>query len=339
METMIALLSLLPQLAIAAPAPVRFELPNGLRVWVQEDHTRPVALVQITYKAGSINETAGATGVAHYVEHMVYRATQHIRNEDVYGYIDRIGGRYTGGTWPEFTRYAETVPSWALESALLVTAERMCCALFDSTEFERERHNVITEANGYADMDPVSAFNDAVMATSFELHPYRYNSDTWARDNLVLTRDQAFRWYKDHYGPNNAVLVIVGDVDANEVRRLVEKHFASIQRAPQTGPPSRAADTGRSFRPTPTRRTSSLSIRRRAPGLAAYCCRMLRSTRRWRPQQVLLSYRSPALRHGWKVQGKERPFHTALTLRPRWRLSVTQAIVAAIPSLESEIVA
>src|SRR5205814_719410 len=129
--------------SVPPSAETRFELPNGLRVWVQEDHSRPVALVQIRYGAGSINEEPGRTGIAHYVEHMVYRATRDIRNEDVYGYIDRIGGRYTGGTWPEFTRYAETVPSWALESAVRVTAERMCCALFDSTEFERERGNVV----------------------------------------------------------------------------------------------------------------------------------------------------------------------------------------------------
>ena len=129
----------LAQLSAASPPPTRFELPNGLRVWVQEDRARPVALVQVTYHVGSLNETSGRTGIAHYVEHMVYRATQNVRNEDIYGYIDRIGGRYTGGTWPNFTRYAETVPAWALESALRVTAERMSRALFDSLEFERDR--------------------------------------------------------------------------------------------------------------------------------------------------------------------------------------------------------
>lgn len=217
------------------PLPSRFELSNGLRVWVQEDHSRPVALVQVTYKAGSINEVPGMTGIAHYVEHMVYRATKNIRNEDIYGYIDRIGGRYTGGTWPEFTRYAETVPAWAIESALRVTAERMCCALFDSTEFERERSNVVTEANGFADSDALSAMRDAVMYASFEVHPYRLSSNTWARDNLVLRRDDAFAWYKRYYGPNNAVLVVVGDVLTTDVRRLVERHFGAIARAPDDG--------------------------------------------------------------------------------------------------------
>ena len=221
--------------AAQAPPPARFELANGLRVWVQEDRARPVALVQVTYKVGSLHETAGQTGIAHYVEHMVYRATQNVRNEDVYGYIDRIGGRYTGGTWPEMTQYAETVPSWALESALRVTAERMCCALFDSLEFERERSNVVTEANGFADSDALNVFRDALMSASFELHPYRYGSNTWARDNLVLTRDAAYDWYKRYYGPNNAVLVIVGDVATADAKRLVEKHFGGLARARETG--------------------------------------------------------------------------------------------------------
>ena len=226
---------LFAQLAAASPAPTRFELPNGLRVWVQEDHSRPVALVHITYHAGSLNEGPGETGIAHYVEHMVYRATANIRNEDVYGYIDRIGGRYTGGTWPDVTRYAETVPSWALESALRVTAERMTRARFDSVEFERERSNVVTEAHGFADTDPASALRDAVMMAAFELHPYRYSSNTWARDNLALTRARAYAWYKEHYGPNNAVLVVVGDVRTDSVRALVIKHFGALPRAPGSG--------------------------------------------------------------------------------------------------------
>ena len=162
-------------------------------MWVQEDHSRPVALVQVAYKVGAINEDPGTTGTAHYVEHMVYRATEHIRNEDVYGYIDRIGGRYTGGTSRDGTTYGETVPSWALEDALRTTAERMGRALFDSLEFERERNNVVTEANGFARQDPLTAYRDAVMLASFEIHPYRYSSNTWARDNLAIATVRRIR--------------------------------------------------------------------------------------------------------------------------------------------------
>ena len=275
MRLAIALLLLAQTSAAQTSPPSRFELANGLRVWVQEDHARPVALVQVTYKVGSLHETAGRTGIAHYVEHMVYRATQNVRNEDVYGYIDRIGGRYTGGTWPEMTQYAETVPSWALESALRVTAERMCCALFDSLEFERERSNVVTEANGFADSDALNVFRDALMSASFELHPYRYGSNSWARDNLVLTRDAAHEWYKRYYGPNNAVLVIVGDVTTADAKRLVEKHFGGLRRAPETGEipvrePTQLAEKRITVRHRGTRRQLDILFRAPAARDSAY---------------------------------------------------------------------
>jgi zinc protease len=228
-------LSALQQLSAQSPQPIRFELPNGLRVWVQEDHRRPIAFVQVTYKLGSINEGPGTTGTAHYIEHMVYRATENVRNEDIYGYIDRIGGRYTGGTGSLETTFGETVPNWAVESALRTTAERMGRAIFDCTEFDRERNNVVTEANGFSRTDPATAFHDAMMLTSFEVHPYRYTSNTWARDNLAITRDDAFNMYKRLYGPNNAVLEITGDVSTSDVRALVDKHFTALKRAPESG--------------------------------------------------------------------------------------------------------
>jgi zinc protease len=232
--------------AVPSSSPVRFELPNGLRVWVQEDRRRPVAIVQIIYKVGSVNEGPGTTGLAHYVEHMVYRATKNIPNEDGYRFVDRIGGRWSGGTSPMQTMYRETVPSWALEETLVLTAERMTRSLFDETEFERERSNVVTEANGFSRTTPEAAFRDALMATSFEIHPYRHSSNTWARDNLTVTRDQAHDFYRRYYGPNNAVLAIVGDVSVDEVRRLVTRYFGPLEPAPETGevrlvePPSRA---------------------------------------------------------------------------------------------------
>jgi zinc protease len=217
-----------------AAAPVRIALPNGLVVWVQEDHHRPVALVQTVYKVGSLNEGPGTTGTAHYVEHMMYRSTDHVRAEDIYGYNDRLGGRWTGST-SQTTNYGEVVPAWGLENALRVTADRMGHASFDSTEFTRERNMVLTEANGFARSDPVSAFHDAVMRASFELHPYRYSSNTWAQDNLLVTREVVRDFYRRFYGPNNATISVVGDVRVEDVRRLVDKYFAPLPPAPETG--------------------------------------------------------------------------------------------------------
>src|SRR5262249_10664655 len=157
-------------LVAQSTGPTRIELPNGLVVWVQEDHHRPAALVQTVYKVGSLNEQPGATGTAHYVEHMMYHSTEHVRTEDIFGVVDRLGGRWPGST-AQTTNYGELVPSWGLEDAIRITAERMGHAKFDSTEFVRERNMVVTEANGFARSDATSAFRDAVLRTSFELHP------------------------------------------------------------------------------------------------------------------------------------------------------------------------
>lgn len=215
--------------------PVRFELDNGLRVWVQEDRRRPVTVVEISYEVGSLKEGPSTTGLAHYVEHMVYRATENIPSEDGYRFIDRIGGRWSGATGAMRTMYREIVPDWALEDALFLTAERMARSLFDETEFERERSNVLTEAYGFSRTTPQAAFRDALMATSFEVHPYRNSSNTWARDNMTVRRDEAYDFYRHYYGPNSAVLTVVGNVSVDEVRRLVQKHFGGLAPAPRTG--------------------------------------------------------------------------------------------------------
>ena len=220
---------------VTQPDPVRFELDNGLRVWVQEDRRRPVAVVEISYGVGSLQEGPGTTGLAHYVEHMVYRATENTPNEDGYRFIDRIGGRWSGATGAMRTMYREIVPNWALEDALFLTAERMARSLFDEIEFERERSNVLTEAYGFSRSTPQAAFRDALMATSFEVHPYRNSSNTWARDNMTVTRDEAYDFYRHYYGPNNAVLAVVGNVSVDEVRRLVQKHFGGLTPAPRAG--------------------------------------------------------------------------------------------------------
>lgn len=217
------------------PEAVRFELPNGLRVWVQEDHRRPVVRVEALYKVGWINEGPGITGIAHYVEHMAFRATENVRNEDIFGFIDRIGGRWTGGTGQMGTSYAETVPAWALDEVLRIEAERMSRALFDRTEFERERSSVITEANGYVATEPLEILNEELLASSFEVHPYRYGSGTWARDNLVATRDETYDFYRRYYGPDNAVLAVIGDISVDDARALIEMHFGPLEGAGRSG--------------------------------------------------------------------------------------------------------
>ena len=203
---LLLLLAVCPPLtAQEAPAPPRverFRLDNGLTVLIERRAQLPLVNVTCFYSVGAANEVPGITGVAHYIEHMVFRGTQNVSSADITGTFERIGGRWNAYTELDQTLYAETVPSWALDSALRIEAERMARATFDSSEFNRERGSVIAEINSYIG-DPAGRLSDLVRMTSFEIHPYR--SNTLGYDVLAVTRDEAFRFYKDFYGPNNDI--------------------------------------------------------------------------------------------------------------------------------------
>ena len=209
----------------------RFRLDNGLTVLMERRARLPLVNVTCLYRVGAANEVPGITGIAHYIEHMVFRGTENVSPADITGTFDRIGGRWNAYTELDQTLYAETLPAWALESALRIEAERMSRAQFDPEEFNRERSSVIAEINSYIS-DPAGRLSDLVRTTSFEIHPYR--SNTLGYDVPAATRDEAFRFYKDYYGPNNAVLVIVGDVDEAAARALIQKYFGGLARAPRS---------------------------------------------------------------------------------------------------------
>ncbi len=217
-----------PSLALAAgPGDFRrARFDNGLTVLVQEDHRAPLVSVGIMYAAGARNESAGQTGIAHYVEHMNFRASARFPGSANTESITRLGGRWNGYTWIDQTYYASTVPREALGLALDIEADRMSAALFDPREFERERTSVIAELHSYD--DPQSLLYDAVVAASFELHPYRHNTIGWLTDVEQITRDEAFRFYRRFYHPNNAVLAIVGDVDADRAVEEVRRRFGAL---------------------------------------------------------------------------------------------------------------
>jgi len=199
----------------------RTVLDNGLTVLVQEDHRAPLVSIAIMYSVGARNEAAGHTGIAHYVEHMNFRASARFPGSENTESITRLGGRWNGYTWIDQTYYASTVPREALGLALDIEADRMTAAVFDPREFARERTSVIAELNSYD--DPQSVLYDAVLAAAFELHPYRNNTIGWLTDVDQITRDEAYAFYRRFYHPNNAVLAVVGDVETaravDEVRR------------------------------------------------------------------------------------------------------------------------
>jgi hypothetical protein len=191
----------------AALAGLRREtLDNGLTVLVLEDHRAPLVSLGAMYAVGARNEAAGQTGIAHFVEHMNFRATARFPGSESTESITRIGGRWSGYTWIDQTYYGATVPREALGLLLDIEADRMTAARFAPDEFDRERASVVAELHSYD--DPHSLLYDAVLAASFELHPYRHNTIGWLTDVEQITRDEAWRFYGRFYHPGNTVLAV-----------------------------------------------------------------------------------------------------------------------------------
>ena len=214
-----------------APAPRtcvrRATLDNGLKILVQEVHTAPLVSVWCWYGVGSGDEAPGMTGVSHWVEHMNFKGTTNIPREQMKGIVERFGGMWNGYTWIDQTTYLETAGSAALDQMLFIEAERMSNALYEPAECESERTVIISELQG-GDNDPDQLLDTEVTASAFRAHPYRHPTIGWIDDLRSMTRDDLYGHYRRFYIPNNATLVVAGDVDADEVFRAAARHFGSI---------------------------------------------------------------------------------------------------------------
>src|ERR687887_556993 len=203
-------------------------MDNGLKVLIQEEHTAPLASVWCWYKVGSKDERPGLTGVSHWVEHMNFKGTTNIPRDQVKGIIEQFGGSWNGYTWIDQTTYLETATRDALDRMLFIESERMANCLYHPDDCESERTVIISELQG-GENDPDQLLDQEVTATAFKAHPYRHPTIGWLSDLQTMTRDDLYGYYRRYYVPNNATLVIVGDVDTNSALRLVDHHFAAIQ--------------------------------------------------------------------------------------------------------------
>jgi zinc protease len=209
----------------------RATLDNGLKILVQEIHTAPLVSVWCWYGVGSRDEAPGLTGVSHWVEHMNFKGTTNIPREQMKGIVERFGGMWNGYTWIDQTTYLETAGSAALEQMLFIEAERMSNALYEPAECESERTVIISELQG-GENDPDQLLDTEITASAFRAHPYRHPTIGWIDDLKSMTRDDLYGHYRRFYVPNNATLVVAGDVDADEVFRAAARHFGSIPAGP-----------------------------------------------------------------------------------------------------------
>ena len=203
-------------------------LDNGLRVLVQELHTAPLASVWSWYRVGSRDESTGLTGVSHWVEHMNFKGTTNIPRDKVKGIIEQFGGYWNGYTWIDQTTYTETATRDALDRMLFIESERMASCLYDPADCESERTVIISELQG-GENDPETLLDQELTAVAFTAHPYRHPTIGWLSDLQTMTRDDLYGYYRRHYVPNNATLVVAGDVDTRDAIAAVERHFGAIK--------------------------------------------------------------------------------------------------------------
>lgn len=234
-------------------------LVNGLKVLVREVHTAPLASVWCWYRVGSQDEGPGLTGVSHWVEHMNFKGTRNIPRDQVKGIIEQFGGSWNGYTWIDQTTYLETATVDALDRMLFIEAERMDGCLYDPEDCDSERTVIISELKG-GENDPEQLLDVEVTAAAFTVHPYHHPTLGWLPDLETMTRADLYGHYRRFYVPSNATLVIVGDVDADDALRRVEKQFGGILAAPRPERPRRVEPAQRAER----------RVHLRKPGTASY---------------------------------------------------------------------
>ena len=210
-------------------ATVEKTLDNGLKIIVREDHRAPVVVSQVWYRIGSSYENDGITGVSHVLEHMMFKGTKSLKPGEFSEIIAANGGRENAFTSKHYTAYFQRIASDRLEICLKLEADRMRNVIFLAEEFRKEVAVVREERRSRVDNRPKSRLFEQFYATAFLTSPQRIPTIGWMDDLENLQMQDAADWYKLWYAPNNATLVIVGDVDSEQVFELAEKYFGAIK--------------------------------------------------------------------------------------------------------------
>ncbi|MFQ5656212.1 MAG: M16 family metallopeptidase [Candidatus Methylomirabilales bacterium] len=231
------LLSLLARETLARELKV-FEttLENGLKVLLLEEHKAPVVTFHIWYRVGSRNEQPGHTGLAHLTEHMMFKGTTNVGSQHFSQRVRRNGGRDNAFTSQDYTGYFVTIAADRIGLPLELEPDRMVNLLLDPDEVGRERSVVMEERRLRTEDDPTRSLWEEVGAVAFKAHPYGSPVIGWMKDIQQLSREDLRAFYKKYYVPNNAVLVVVGDFDRDNLLPKIKKAFGSIPRGPEPPP-------------------------------------------------------------------------------------------------------
>jgi zinc protease len=205
-----------------------FKLKNGLHVILHRDVSTPIVTVAVMYKVGSKNEKPDRTGFAHFFEHLMFEGTANIPRGEYAKFVEKAGGTLNANTSADRTYYYEILPSNQLELGLWLESERMLHATVDSTGIQTQKRVVIEEKKQSYDNRPYGTILQETMKRAFTEHPYRWTT-IGDPDHILAAKDQEFlEFYNTFYVPNNAVLVLAGDIDEASAKTLVTKYFGDI---------------------------------------------------------------------------------------------------------------
>ena len=212
--------------------PETFMLDNGMRVVVVPNHRVPVVSHMVWYKVGSADEPPGHSGIAHLLEHLMFKGTANHGPGEFSGTVARIGGQENAFTSYDYTAYYQSVAKERLELMMAMEADRMTNLTLTEDQVKSERQVVLEERHQRIDNDPSAILDERAGAVLFLNHPYRRPIIGWEHELASLERADVLAFYKQWYAPNNAVLIVAGDVTAEEVRPLAEKYYGAIPPAP-----------------------------------------------------------------------------------------------------------
>lgn len=221
-----------PLKAAANEAVSYFTLDNGMEVIVVEDHRAPVVQHMVWYRAGSADEPKGASGVAHFLEHLLFKATDKLKSGEFSATVAANGGRDNAFTSYDYTAYHQRVAADRLELMMTMESDRMKNIRLTEEDIRTERGVVLEERNQRTENSPGALMSEQMSAVQFLNHRYGVPIIGWRHEIQQLGMEDTMAFYETYYSPNNAILVVSGDVTPEEVRRLADKHYGVIPANP-----------------------------------------------------------------------------------------------------------
>jgi len=232
MKKLVFLLAFLLTIPLSVNAEVKeYKLENGLKVLILEEHKAPVATFQVWYRVGSRDEPAGKSGLSHLLEHMMFKGTPKYGSKAFSKLVQKNGGTDNAYTTMDYTAYFQMLASDRIGISVNLEADRMQNLTLDPKEVAAERSVVMEERRLRSDDDPQNLLYEEVMAAAFKSHPYQRPVIGWMSDIASIERDDLFRHYKTYYSPENAFIVIAGDVKADDIIQKVKTSFEDIPAA------------------------------------------------------------------------------------------------------------